>query len=73
MEKPNIKAEPNEVNIINPGTKNSGAKQAFFRCDGQFGPEHKKMQSDGDNIRINAQNKRFFQRGRMPHVSPRVR
>ena len=73
MEKPNIKAEPNEVNINNPGTKNLGAKQLFFRCDGQFSPEHKRMQTDGDNIRINALNKRIFQRGRMPHVSSRVR
>ena len=42
MDKPNIKAEPNEINNINTKVKRWGPNKMCFRCEAPFNPQHLK-------------------------------
>ena len=42
LDKPNIEAEPNEINNINTGVKRWGPTKKCFRCEAPFSPQHLK-------------------------------
>ena len=42
LDKPNIDAEPNEINNINRGVKRWGPTKTCFRCEAPFSPQHLK-------------------------------
>ena len=42
LDKPNIKAEPNEINNINTAVKRWGPTKTCSRCEAPFSPQHLK-------------------------------